>query len=177
MYFVVKSVVPAFALSLLIVMGAFSKKNLSKIRERLDSPRTGYVKFEKTRSEAARFWRFAIGAIIFAIVFSVYVGLSARSHISFDAPLFLLFGIMLATVGLFFVAYKLEITRFYFSGTISLLLGILLVIYFSVNWNFDINKIACIVYFIGMGLAGLLLGLFTLRRYLRDYPPMGQSYE
>lgn len=160
------------------------RKYMPKLRERVTYQRTGYVDFGIPANNYKQNNNVIIGIIIAGLVLIlIFISLIfvILFHLFLDFKLVnsLMF-LILATIfpiGYFLIWYKTDVQRYVFAGLLALLLGAGLYVYFLDTWNFaNVNApIGC--YFIGIGVTELLLGLVTLRKYLREYPVINQVEE
>lgn len=154
------------------------------LRKRITSQRTGFVDF-KDNEILAKDYRFIVivGLGLFVsfclyLVFTFFVSIPLGLFLSIG-----LFGsIIIYSISTISIGYRAAMPRFYFSGALSLVLGICLLIYFlnqGIFSNLAISEVNAFVlsYGVGVGLTDFLLGLVTLRHYLREYPVIKQVEE
>ena len=150
-------------LPFLIVLGALlGRRVVSRLKERLTYPRTGYVACATSRVEI-KVWTILIGvaAAVGMVLLVTYFKLDWLVKAS---PAVLL-AILIAFVGL-----KYGLRRFYWLAVYTLLLGVPMTL-LPLGDNFNLA-----LFWLGFGAGMIVSGGLTLRGYLQNtQPPVGES--
>ncbi len=147
---------------LILIGGAFLvSRAVRKLKERVTWPRTGYVTYEPRRGKS-RMFRFALAAIVAAFV-SASMIIVQKNWLNWSVILGLVY-----TGALGFVAYRFSLWRYLVLAVWALVLGLGLA-----SLALTLEQ-AGAVFHIGMGLALLLAGWLTWRRY-NAYAPSPQE--
>jgi hypothetical protein len=149
----------------IVIAGALAARRVvSKLKERVTYPRTGYVEYRRPRGRRnIRLIAMTMGiAAAFAVVFGIIQNIIQPRWIP---------GISGAVIALLLVylAYENGIRRFYIMALYTFFLGLLVV---SVRLA---TIYATPLFFGGFGLGWILSGVVTLRDYLRTTKPAGQE--
>ena len=158
------------SLALLMIGGAFiSRRLINHLKTRLTYPRTGYVEYRVNKKAAGskRILAFALAFTIAALAMA-FVGIFK----SFDS-IVAVTGFIVGMILVLLRAKSSGLTRFYFLGAISALLGL------AISVSGLSNGYALGLYYASMGVCFLLSGGITLTRYLHANPmpaegPSGQ---
>ena len=173
LYFYTKDISPSgssiglvldFGFVILVVgYGFLAGRILKAVKMRLTYPRTGYIRYTRTKSSKRR-TTFIIGAIIGALLGVTFATAPASSN-----WLPAINGLLIGGAWLF-VAHKIGLPRFYVMALLSALLGIGI----SIIGLGDMIGLA--VYYLTTGLIMCISGGLTLYIYLRDtQPPQNTS--
>ena len=155
------SVMLQVSLALLMIGGAFlSRRLVAALKARLTYPRTGYVEYQVDESQAK--WR-RVWVIAIAFVVSALSMVFVRTFEILDS-IVAVTGVVVALALIFLRAKSAGITRFYFLGGMSLVLGLALSISRLPN-GYSLG-----LFYGSMGVCFLLSGGLTLARYLHENP-------
>lgn len=150
----------------LVVLAGFIgiRKVVSTLKERVTYPRTGYVAY-RTRTPLQRrrsFW-IAMGTAIGVSLLTALLTTVASAYISSDIMPAITGG--LVTVFVVYLGYTLGLSRFYFLGAYTFILGML-------TWALSLGDVwSNAFFFAGFGLGWVASGAFTLANYLRNTKP------
>lgn len=156
------------SLALLMIGGAFvSRRLVNALKTRLTYPRTGYVEYQinEDQMKRRRIWAFAL-----AFVVSVLTMIFVRTFQIVDS-LVAVTGVMVGLILIILRAKSAGITRFYFLGGISLVLGLALSVSRLPN-GYSLG-----LFYGLMGICFLISGGITLAKYLRDNPLPGDGQD
>lgn len=156
------------SLALLMIGGAFvSRRLVNALKARLTYPRTGYVEYQinEDQMKRRRVWAFAL-----AFVVSVLTMIFVRTFQIVDS-LVAVTGVMVGLILIILRAKSAGITRFYFLGGISLVLGLALSVSRLPN-GYSLG-----LFYGLMGICFLISGGITLAKYLRDNPLPGDGQD
>lgn len=156
-------------LVLLMIGGAYlSRRLVIALKTRLTYPRTGYVEYQVDESQIKRR---RIWVIVIAFAVSALSMLFVATIQIFDSMVAVT-GVAVGLVLVFLRAKSAGLTRFYFLGGVSLVLGLVLA------GSGLPNGYSLGLFYGSMGLCFLLSGGITLGRYLRENPlPEGDRNE
>ena len=140
---------------LLIIAGTFATRGLiSKLKERIVYPRTGFVKYDEKPSHGR--WFVVSGALVIA---------AAAFFLPEDlTSIALVEGLLLALI-LSFLGYRVGLVRLYLVATVAIISGIAI----TLSEVGDTPGSAWV--FVIAGVALLLSGFIALVKYLRANPP------
>lgn len=154
------------SLALLMIGGAFlSRRLIAALKNRLTYPRTGYVEYRVDESQAK--WR-RIWVIGIAFAVSALTMIFVRTFQILDS-IVAVTGVAVGAILIFLRAKSAGITRFYFLGGFSLILGLALSVSGLPN-GYSLG-----LFYGLMGVGFLFSGGFTLGRYLRENPLPAES--
>ena len=147
---------------ILVMIGgmALSRWLVSTLKTRLTYPRTGYVEYQvdERRMKSRRVW-----VAILAFTISALTMVFVRLFQSFDS----IVAVTGVAVGLILVILRAKssgLARFYVLGAVSVILGLALSVSRLPN-GYSLG-----LFYGSMGVAFMLTGAFTLRRYLEENP-------
>jgi hypothetical protein len=144
-----------------MIGGAFiSRRLVNALKTRLTYPRTGYVEYQVNENQRKwrRVWVFALAFLVSALTM-VFV----RAFQSFDS-IVAVTGVVVALALIVLRAKSAGLTRFYFLGGASLVLGLVLSISGLPN-GYSLG-----LFYGLMGVCFVVAGGITLGQYLRDNP-------
>jgi len=156
------------SLVLLLIGGAFvSRRLINSLKTRLTYPRTGYVEYRVNQKQAR-----SKRVLAFVLAFTVAALAVAFVSIfkSFDSMVAVT-GFIVGMILVLLRAKSSGLTRFYFLGALSALLGL------AISTSGLSNGYALGLYYASMGVCFLLSGGLTLAHYLHEnpLPAEGQS--
>jgi hypothetical protein len=149
------------SLALLLIGGAFlSRRLINSLKTRLTYPRTGYVEYRVNKKEAGskRILAFVLAFTIAALAVA-FVGIFK----SFDSMVAVT-GFIVGMILVLLRAKSSGLTRFYFLGALSAILGI------AISTTGLSNGYALGLYYALMGVCFLVSGGLTLAHYLHENP-------
>ena len=155
------SAILQISLVLLMIGGALiSRKLINNLKTRLTYPRTGYVEYRVNKKAAGskRILAFALAFTMAALAMAF-----VRIFKSFDS-IVAVTGFIVGMILVLLRAKSSGLTRFYFLGAISALLGL------AISVSGLANGYALGLYYALMGVCFLLSGGITLTRYLHANP-------
>ena len=149
------------SLALLMIGGAFiSRRLVNALKARLTYPRTGYVEYQvnEDQTKRRRIWAFVLAFAVSALTM-IFV----RTFQIIDS-IVAVTGVVVGLLLIFLRAKSAGITRFYFLGGISFVLGLALSISELPN-GYSLG-----LFYALMGVCFLISGGITLGRYLHENP-------